>query len=774
MSIFILLIVAVIVIFMVTDIRMSVISRPAFKFFKKVLPPLSQTEREAMEAGDIWWDGELFTGNPDWQKLHSYAKPALSEKEQAFLDNQVHTLCNMLDDYKIVHQDKDMPKEVWQYLKDEGFFALIIPESYGGRDFSAIANSTIVSTIATKSLTAAVTVMVPNSLGPGELLMHYGTDEQKERWLPSLAKGKDVPCFALTGPEAGSDAGSIPDTGVVCEGEFNGETVLGLRLNWSKRYITLAPVASVLGLAFKMYDPDGLLGDQTDIGITCALIPTDHPGVQIGERHYPMAMAFMNGTTYGEDVFIPLDWIIGGPEFAGRGWRMLVECLSAGRGISLPALASATGHLSARMTGAYAYVRKQFGLSIGKFEGVQESLARIGAHTYALEAMRLMTAGAIDMKLSPSVVTAIAKYHMTEMSRTVVNDAFDIHAGKAIQLGHNNYLAHGYMGVPISITVEGANILTRNLMIFGQGATRCHPYVLKEMEAAANEDHEAGLKQFDELLAKHILFAGTNATMALFHGLTGAHFNSSPVSGMTAGYYKQLGRMSRALAICTDVSMLILGGELKRKEMISARLGDVLSHLYIASSVLKRFEDQGRQQSDLPFVQYAIENSLYEIGQAIYGFCDNFPNKVIGFTLKRLVFPLGNSYKKPNDDAAQQICTHMQQPGVMRNRLTHLCFIDDNAGTGLMEQAFQAMYRCEGLFAKLSKAQHKGQLPAKVSIVELIEKAKFSKLISEDEAETMLAANELRLLAINVDNFAPGELEGTNVKASKSKKSKAA
>ncbi|MDP5211565.1 acyl-CoA dehydrogenase [Pseudoalteromonas tunicata] len=767
MSILILLIVAVVIIFMVTDIRLSLISRPAFAFFKRVLPPLSQTEREAMEAGDIWWDGELFKGDPDWHKLHAYAKPSLSEKEQSFLDNQVQTLCAMLDDYKIVHQDKDLSPEVWQYLKDEGFFALIIPESYGGRDFSAIANSTIVSTIATKSLTAAVTVMVPNSLGPGELLMHYGTEEQKERWLPSLAKGKDVPCFALTGPEAGSDAGSIPDTGVVCEGLYNGETVLGLRLNWSKRYITLAPVASVLGLAFKMSDPDGLLGDKVDIGITCALIPTSHPGVQIGERHYPMAMAFMNGTTYGEDVFIPLDWIIGGPEYSGRGWRMLVECLSAGRGISLPALASATGHLSARMTGAYAYVRKQFGLSIGKFEGVQESLARIGGHTYALEAMRLMTASAIDMKLSPSVVTAIAKYHMTEMSRVVVNDAFDIHAGKAIQLGHHNYLAHGYMGVPISITVEGANILTRNLMIFGQGATRCHPYVLKEMEAAAMADAEEGLKQFDDLLVKHILFAATNATMTLFHGLTAARFNSAPVSGPTAKYYKQLGRMSRALAISTDLAMLLLGGELKRKEMISARLGDVLSHLYIASTVLKRYEDQGRQQSDLPFVEYSIDHSLYQIGQAFYGLCSNFPNKLIGYALKRLVFPFGNSYRQPSDESAQQICQHMIKPGVMRNRLTHLCFIDENAGTGVMEQAFQAMYRCEGLFAKLNKAQHKGELPSKVSIIELIEKAKFIKLINEDEAETMLAANELRLQAINVDNFAPGELEGRTVKSSK-------
>ena len=475
MSVFIILLVVVVVVFAIKDIRLNLITRPTFKMFKKVLPPLSQTEREAMEAGDVWWDGELFSGEPDWQKLHNYPRPKLSEKETAFIDNQVETLLAMLDDYKIVQKDKDLPKEVWDFLKTEGFFAMIIPEKFGGLEFSAIANSTIVSKIATKSLTAAVTVMVPNSLGPGELLLHYGTTEQQNRWLPSLAKGDDVPCFALTGPEAGSDAGSIPDSGVVCKGEHDGKEVLGLRLNWSKRYITLAPVATVLGLAFKMYDPDGLLGDEKELEITCALIPTDHPGVKTGERHYPLNMAFMNGTTYGKDVFIPLDWIIGGQQGAGRGWRMLVECLSAGRGISLPALSTATGHLAAKMTSAYTVVRQQFGVSIGQFEGVQEGLARIGGLTYALESCRLMTAGAIDLKLSPSVVTAIAKYHMTEMGRTVMNDAMDIHAGKGIQVGPNNYLAHGYMGIPVSITVEGANILTRNLMIFGQGATRCHP-----------------------------------------------------------------------------------------------------------------------------------------------------------------------------------------------------------------------------------------------------------------------------------------------------------
>ena len=761
MLVLLILVVAVAVIFGVADIRRNLITKPVFTVFKKILPPLSDTEREAMEAGDVWWDGELFKGKPDWQQLHSFPKPELSADEQAFMDNQVETLLAMLDDYKIVQEQRDLPTEVWDFLKREGFFAMIIPKAYGGREFSAIANSTIVSRIATRSLTAAVTVMVPNSLGPGELLMHYGTQQQKDFWLPSLANGTEVPCFALTGPEAGSDAGGIPDTGVVCKGEFDGKEVLGIRLNWDKRYITLAPVATVLGLAFKLYDPEQLLGDKEELGITCALIPTSHKGVEIGDRHFPMNMAFMNGTTYGKDVFIPLEWIIGGPDYAGRGWRMLVECLSAGRGISLPALATATGHLAARMTGAYGYVRQQFGMSIGKFEGVQESLARIGGLTYSLEAMRVMTAGAIDMKLSPSVVTAIAKYHMTEMSRTLMNDAFDIHAGRAIQVGPKNYLAHGYMGIPISITVEGANILTRNLMIFGQGATRCHPYVLAELEAAANPDAEQGLKQFDSLLLKHIGFAVGNTFGALWQGLTAGAFNSAPVSGETAKYYKQLSRMSRALALSADFSMLILGGELKRREMLSARLGDVLSQLYIASAVLKFYEDSGRQQCDLPFVHYSLQRALFEIGRAFDGFFANFPNRIVARLLKTLVFPFGIGYKMPGDDTAIQICEALSKPGVVRDRLTHLCYIgaDENDATGLMESAFVAMYEAQPLLKKIYQAQRAGKLPRKQPMQQTIAQALAAEVLTDAEAEQLTQMNNLRFSAISVDSFKAGELE---------------
>ena len=588
MEILILLLVLVVLVFAVGDIRRSLITKPVFAIFKRILPPMSDTEREAMEAGDVWWDGELFKGRPDWQKLLDMPQPKLTQEEQDFIDNQLNTLLDMIDDFKIVQQDRDLPKQVWDFLRKERFFAMIIGKEHGGLDFSPAANSYIVSRIASRSISAAVSVMVPNSLGPGELLTHYGTKEQKEYWLPRLADGTDIPCFALTGPEAGSDAGSIPDEGIICKGEHEGEEVVGIRLNWSKRYITLAPSATVLGLAFKLYDPEGLMGDKKDIGITCALIPTSHKGVEIGDRHFPLNQAFLNGTTYGKDVFIPLKWIIGGEDYAGKGWRMLVECLSAGRGISLPALATASGHVTQRMTGAYAYVRQQFGLPIGMFEGVQSSMGKIGGTNYILESMRRLTISSLCQGMSPSVVTAMTKYHMTEMGREVIEHAMDIHAGKGIQLGPHNYLGQNYMATPVSITVEGANILTRNLMIFGQGATRCHPYVLKEMQAAANPNEDEGMREFDGLLMKHIGFAASNVFGSLWLGLTGARFGESPVSGETAQYYRKLGRMSRGLALASDISMLMMGGDLKRKEMISARLGDVLSHLYMGSAVLKR------------------------------------------------------------------------------------------------------------------------------------------------------------------------------------------
>lgn len=761
MEILILLVVVVVLLFAVPDIRKSLISRPAFAFFKRVLPPLSPTEREAMQAGDTWWDADLFSGRPDWHKFHQTKAPQFTAEEQAFIDNQLETLLGMLDDFKIVQKDVDLPKSVWDYIRKEKFFAMIIGKEFGGLDFSPAANSYIVSRIATRSISAAVSVMVPNSLGPGELLTHYGTDEQKNYWLPRLADGTDIPCFALTGPEAGSDAGAIPDTGVVCKGEFEGKEVVGIRLNWSKRYITLAPVATVLGLAFKMYDPEGLIGDQKDIGITCALIPTSHNGVETGERHYPLGQAFMNGTTYGKDVFIPLDWIIGGQDYAGKGWRMLMECLSAGRGISLPALAAATGHLTERMTGAYAYVRQQFGMPIGLFEGVQAAMGKIGGTNYTLESMRRLTVTALCEGKSPSVITAMTKYHMTEMGRQVMEAAMDVHAGKGIQLGPRNYLGHGYMATPVSITVEGANILTRNLMIFGQGATRCHPYVLAEMEAASNPDEEQGLKQFDNLLLKHIGFAAGNFFGSLFMGLTGARFNASPMSGPTARYYQQLTRMSRALALTADMAMLVMGGDLKRREMLSARLGDVLSHLYMASAVLKRYEDDGRQTGDLPFVEYAMSHHLYEIGQAFKGFFANFPNRFIGWTLRLAIFPLGLHYAKPSDDNMQVIAKSMMEPGLTRDRHTFLCYWKNDAKdmTGHMELAFLAMREHADIYKRIRKAVKRGDIAEDLSGDELVKAARNAEVISTDEAKAFKKTEQLRMAAIGVDQFAPGVIE---------------
>ncbi len=776
MEIIILLIVLLVIVLAVGEIRRSLITKPVFGLFKRILPPLSDTEREAMEAGDVWWDGDLFSGRPDWQKLLDMPEPKLTQAEQDFVDNQLATLLDMLDDFKIVQQDRDLPKAVWDYLRKERFFAMIIGKEFGGLEFSPAANSYIVSRIATRSISAAVTVMVPNSLGPGELLTHYGTKEQQQYWLPRLADGTDIPCFALTGPEAGSDAGAIPDEGIICKGQHNGEEVVGIRLNWSKRYITLAPAATVLGLAFKLYDPEALLGDKKELGITCALIPTDHDGVEIGDRHFPLNQAFLNGTTYGKDVFIPLDWIIGGVDYAGKGWRMLVECLSAGRGISLPALAAASGHVTQRMTGAYAYVRQQFGLPIGVFEGVQASMGKIGGTNYTLESMRRLTINALCQGKSPSVVTAMTKYHMTEMGREVMEHAMDIHAGKGIQLGPHNYLGHSYMATPVSITVEGANILTRNLMIFGQGATRCHPYVLEEMKAAANPDEEQGMRDFDKLLVKHIKFAVSNVFGSLWMGLTGSRFNETPVSGETARYYQHLTRMSRALAMVSDVSMLMLGGDLKRKEMISARLGDILSHLYMASAVLKRFEDEGRQAADLPYVHYAVQQHLHKIGYAFDGFLRNFPNRAVAVAMRALVFPLGNHFGEPSDELLQNISTDMMKPGVTRDRHTFLCFWkeEESDPTGHMEMAFLAMLKMKDVYKTLRKAQKRGELSANLNGQELADTALEKGLVDKDTAAELAKTERLRLTAIGVDSFAPGILEHNQFYTTKGELRKAA
>ncbi|WP_278370063.1 acyl-CoA dehydrogenase [Pseudoalteromonas lipolytica] len=757
-TVIILLLVAVIVIFAVKDIRINLITRPTFSMFKRVLPPLSQTEREAMEAGDVWWDGELFSGNPDWQKLHRFPKPELSEKERTFLAEQVETLLAMLDDYQIVQKDKDLPKEVWDYLKKEGFFALIIPEKFGGREFSAIANSTIVSKIATKSLTAAVTVMVPNSLGPGELLLHYGTKEQQERWLPSLAKGDDVPCFALTGPEAGSDAGSIPDTGVVCKGEFNGEEVIGLKLNWSKRYITLAPIATVLGLAFKMYDPDGLLGDKKELGITCALIPTDHEGVQTGERHYPLNMAFMNGTTYGKGVFIPLDWIIGGKQGAGRGWRMLVECLSVGRAITLPSNSTGGIKTIALATGSYSRIRRQFRLPIGQMEGVEESLAKLAGYAYSSDAAVSMSTGAVDLGEKPSVVSAIIKYHLTEQMREATIHGMDVHGGKGIMLGPNNYLGRGYQGAPIAITVEGANILTRNMIIYGQGAIRCHPFVLTELGACSIEDREEALAVFDKALMGHIGFTISNLVRTKWLAFTGARFTSTPYKDETAEFYRVASRFSASLALMSDISMAVFGGSLKRKERISARLGDLLSYLYLVSATLKRYNDEGRKKEDFALVQWSCQDHLYHCQRALADLINNMPSAALRAMLKIMLFPFGRPVRKPTDKLEHKLAHLLQVPSETRNRLASYVYLKNEPLNlvGRQEQTLKDVLEVEPLFDKVCR--EKGVKLPFFQLDKVAQMGLEAGILSQAEADKLAAVEKARLDVINVDDFDPADL----------------
>ena len=590
---------AVALVFNAPVLRRRLVSNPLLHLFRRLLPPMSDTEREALEAGSVWWEAELFRGDPRWQKLLDIPAARLSAEEQAFLDGPVEELCRMLDDWDITHVRRDLPPAVWRFLKEKGFFGLIVPRQYGGLEFSAQAHSAVVMKTASRSVTAAVTVMVPNSLGPAELLLHYGTEVQKNHYLPRLASGEEVPCFALTNPEAGSDASAMPDHGVVCRGEFEGKKgVLGIRLNWEKRYITLGPVATVLGLAFKLYDPDHLLGGSENLGITLALIPTNTPGVKIGTRHNPLNIPFQNGPNWGENVFIPLDWIIGGPQQIGQGWRMLMESLAAGRSISLPALSTGAGKLACRATGAYARIRKQFKLPIGKFEGVEEALARMAGYTYLMDATRSLTARAVDLGEKPSVASAIAKYQLTEHMRRVVNDAMDVQGGAGICLGPRNFMGRVYQALPISITVEGANILTRTLIIFGQGAVRCHPYILREMRAATDADSERASKNFDDAIFSHVGYTFSNAARALWLGLTGARFVPVPFQGPTRRYAQHITRLSIGLALIADAAMLTLGGALKRREKLSGRFADVLSFLYLASAVIKRFEEQGRPQED--------------------------------------------------------------------------------------------------------------------------------------------------------------------------------
>ena len=721
----------------VRPIRRQLITNTIFSAFKKIIPSMSATEQDALEAGSVWWDGELFSGAPNWENLHKIAKPGLSKEEQDFIDGPVEQLCALLNDWEISHLQHDLSEDVWDFIKKNGLFGMIIPKRYGGLGFSAIAHSSVVEKIASRSVTAAVTVMVPNSLGPAELLLRYGTDEQKNYYLPRLARGDEIPCFALTGPEAGSDASSIPDRGVVCRQEFEGQKdVLGIRVSWDKRYITLGPVATLLGLAFKLYDPDKLLGSEEELGITVALIPTKTKGVVIGRRHFPINIPFQNGPNSGKDVFIPMTWLIGGQERAGQGWRMLMECLAAGRSISLPALSAGASKLATRAIGAYARIRRQFKLPIGKFEGVEEVLARIGGLTYMIDSVRLMTAGALDIGEEPAVISAIAKYHLTESMRKVVNDAMDIQGGAGICLGPRNFLARSYQALPISITVEGANILTRCLIIFGQGAIRCHPYVLQELDAASNPDKTQGKILFDKIVFKHAGFTISNMARSFFLGLSHALFVKKPVQGPVAKYYRQLTRMSSALALASDMSMLALGGELKRKERLSGRLADVLSHLYLASATLKRFRDDGSPEADLPLLQWVCENSLFTIQESLIELFRNYPIRSLAHFLRIMVFPFGQTYRKPSDKLGHKVALLLLSPSDTRERLTKGIYApkDVTQVMGRLDATLEKVIAAEKVEKKIRKAKAEGLLKEIRSHALLAVAVKLN-VITEDEAK---------------------------------------
>ncbi len=744
----------------VRSLRKRLITRPFMKTYLRLLPPMSPTEREALEAGTVWWDGELFTGAPRWEKLLAASPPRLSASEAAFLDGPCEELCRMLDDWNITHERADLPPQVWEFLKSRGFFAMIIPKKYGGLEFSAYGHSCVLAKIASRSTTASSTVAVPNSLGPAELLHHYGTEEQKSYYLPRLARGEEVPCFALTGPRAGSDASSIPDTGIVARGMWGGREVLGLRLNFSKRYITLAPVATVIGLAFRMFDPERLLGGESDIGITCALIPRSTPGVTIGRRHFPLNIPFQNGPIHGKDVFVPLDFIIGGVAMAGNGWRMLVEQLSVGRCISLPSNATGGAKAAVWATGAYARIRTQFNLPVSRFEGVESVLARMAGLTYTMDAARSVTAGAIDGGEKPSVPSAMLKYHVTEMGRQVANDAMDVHGGKGICLGPKNYLGRGYEVVPVAITVEGANLLTRNLIIFGQGAVRCHPFVLREMNAARNPDRDAGVDEFDRALFAHVGFTLSNAVRSFIMALTHARFTRAPVQGATARYYQHVVRFSASFAFAVDVAMLSLGGYLKKKEGLSARLGDVLSCMYLASMVLKHHENQGRQEEDLSVVEWACRNLLYHAQEQLHGFLRNFPNRALAALMRGLIFPRGLVYSAPSDRLARKVAALVSSPTQARERFGEYIYrtLEPHNPLGALQEALLLAVQLEPLEKRL---RVEGVKTGKVTALDLpgqIQQALAGGILSETEAAALREYDRKVMDIINVDDFDSQEL----------------
>jgi acyl-CoA dehydrogenase len=759
------LLAAVVAVLAIPALRRSLLTPHIFALFKRILPAMSDTERDALEAGTTWWDADLFSGRPDWDKFMKLPRPTLTAEEQSFLDHEVKHLCELVDDWEATQVWQGLPAPAWQYARDKGFLGMIIPKLYGGKAFSAYMHSQVVMQLSTRCSALAVQVMVPNSLGPAELLLHYGTDAQKDYYLPRLASGVEIPCFALTSPYAGSDAAAIPDTGVVCMGQHEGRETLGLRISWDKRYITLGPIATLLGLAFRVVDPDKLLPPHATPGITCALIPTTHPGVVIGRRHWPLNAVFQNGPTSGKDVFIPMEWIIGGPKQIGKGWRMLMECLAAGRAISLPSASVGTAKLAVRGTSAYCAIRRQFKTAIGKFEGVQEALARMGANLYMMDATRKLSALAVDLGEKPAVISAIAKYHVTERGRAVVNDGMDILGGKGICMGPGNFLARAYQQIPIAITVEGANILTRCLIIFGQGAIRSHPYVLREMRSTAETDKRKGERDFDAAFFGHVRFVCGNAVRALWYGLTAGVTAPVPerAADDMAPYYRAVGRLSTAFALMTDMSMFILGGELKRRERISARLGDALSLMYLVSATLKRYEDDGRQEKDAVYVHWSVQDALHKAALALDGVLENFPNRPAAVLARLLVFPFGLPYTPPSDDLGAAVAQAMQTPGASRERLLADSYLADELRDPVAcgELAFALLPMVESIEHRLKPAFKSGELESvPQSLPEMerwITQVASQGLLTPEERRAMSDFARFTELSVHVDDF-PADL----------------
>ncbi len=736
-----------------SSFRRDWITKPIFRLAQRALPTLSQTEREAIEAGDVWWDAELFTGNPDWNKLVDFAPARLSDEERQFLSGPVEELCGMVDEWKINWELHDLPPEVWDFLKQKKFFAMIIPKQYGGLGFSAYAHSEVIRKLSSRSISTACTAMVPNSLGPGELLVQFGTKEQQDYWLPRLARGEEIPCFGLTSPEAGSDAAAMTDTVVVCHGRFDGRDVLGIRLNWHKRYITLGPIATVMGLAFKLRDPDHLIGAHEDVGITLALVPTHLPGISIGRRHLPAMHVFQNGPNSGRDVFIPMDYVIGGVAQAGKGWKMLMSALAAGRGISLPSLSAAGAAYTAHVTGAYARIREQFRVPIGRFEAIQERLGRLAATAYLLDAARRMTCAALDAGHHPAVITAIMKAQATERLRVSVDDAMDVHGGKAVIEGPLNYLGSLYRGVPIAITVEGANIVTRSLIQFGQGAIRCHPYLLAEMMALEETDRSRGLDAFDAAFWGHVGHSAMNALRAFGRAWTGGLFAPAPAAGAASKFYRQLSRHAAAFALCVDLALLALGGGLKRREMLSARFGDILSELYLSSAALKRWNDEGRRGEDFALLEWCMQASFATIAARFDEIFANFPVRPVGWLLRLLLQPLGPRRRGPSDRVTARCAALLTAPSAARDRLLPDLFHPPQS------ERHNGVARLERAFALVTAVQPVRDRMQAVRVRD-VDQALKQRTINDEEAAQLKQAAEAVAAAIAVDDFAPEELTG--------------